>query len=193
MLNTIKENLAKIWATINPNLKFNILHSQSEKESQTKLALATISVISAVLFVFIIWATLSDIEEVAPSPGVIMPVGQNYVIQHLEGGTVVDILVDNGEKVKAGQKLITLNPTLASADHTRLKNEVIALNLDIIRLSAFRDNVKIDKEFILQKFEEHKIDPKVVRNFEDYYTSTLSLLEQQNLARKTNLKFYRIN
>lgn len=85
------------------------------------------------------WASLAPIAGAAVAPGVVAAAGQNLSIQHLEGGIVMAIAVAEGERVTAGQPLIELDPTLATAQRDRLKNQLIGLEARAARLSAERD------------------------------------------------------
>jgi len=72
------------------------------------------------LFVLaILWAVLGKIDVVAVSSGKTVPNGNVKLIQPIEIGAVRAIHVKNGQFVKAGQLMIELDPTLASADEAQ--------------------------------------------------------------------------
>jgi hemolysin D len=71
--------------------------------------------VGAVLLVVLI-ATLGQLDIVAIAPGQLIPNANIKVIQPAVTGVVRQILVQNGDRVKAGQLLIELDPTLAIAD-----------------------------------------------------------------------------
>ena len=85
------------------------------------------------------WGAFAPIAGAAVAPGVVAAAGQNLSIQHLEGGIVKAIDVVEGQRVKAGQPLIVLDPTVASSQRDRLNNQIIALEARASRLSAERD------------------------------------------------------
>ena len=85
------------------------------------------------------WGALAPISGAAVAPGVVAAAGQNLSIQHLEGGIVRKIDVLEGAHVKAGQPLIDLDPTVASAQRDRLNNQIIGLEARAARLSSERD------------------------------------------------------
>ena len=60
-------------------------------------------------------------------------------IQHLQGGTVKQILVSEGQSVKAGQTLMLLDDVLAKANLSVLQGQVDALTAEEARLNAERD------------------------------------------------------
>jgi hemolysin D len=62
------------------------------------------------------WSFFGKVDVVAVASGKVIPSGSVKVIQAMEIGTVRVIHVKNGERVKAGQLLIELDPTIAGAD-----------------------------------------------------------------------------
>src|SRR5438034_9260166 len=58
------------------------------------------------------WTCLGKIDIVASAPGKIIPTGRTKVIQPFETGVVRAIHVRDGQRVKAGDILIDLDPTI---------------------------------------------------------------------------------
>lgn len=65
--------------------------------------------------VFGIWAALAPLQSAALAPGVVSVKGSRKNIEHLEGGIVEEIRVKDGDIVEAGQVVIRLDDTQASA------------------------------------------------------------------------------
>ncbi len=65
--------------------------------------------------VFGAWAALAPLQSAALAPGVVSVKGSRKNIEHLEGGIVEEIRVKDGDIVEAGQVLIRLDDTQASA------------------------------------------------------------------------------
>jgi len=82
------------------------------------------------------WSIVGRIDIVAVADGKVVPQGRTKVVQPLEIGVVRTIYVVDGDKVTAGQRLIDLDPTEASADHDRLDHERQARALDVARLNS---------------------------------------------------------
>jgi HlyD family secretion protein/epimerase transport system membrane fusion protein len=86
-----------------------------------------------------VWACIAPIDSAAVAPGVVMVESNRRVIQHLEGGIVRDILVDEGSKVKAGDVLVRLEDIRAKAQSSILQSDLDS-NLAVeARLVAERD------------------------------------------------------
>ena len=72
------------------------------------------------LFVLaLIWAILGKVDVVAVASGKTVPGGNIKLVQPIEIGAVRAIHVKNGQFVRAGDLLIELDPTLASADRAQ--------------------------------------------------------------------------
>lgn len=76
------------------------------------------------------WACLSRIEIVATAAGRLVPVGAVKLVQPLETSVVKAIHVAEGDHVTAGQVLIDLDPTEASADLEATRTERMQALLD---------------------------------------------------------------
>ncbi|OKH51833.1 hemolysin D [Calothrix sp. HK-06] len=63
----------------------------------------------------VIWANIAKIEEAVSASGKLEPSGATKDVQAPVGGVVKDIFVEDGEQVKAGDKLIVLDNTTAKA------------------------------------------------------------------------------
>lgn len=97
------------------------------------------SVGAAIILLFcaaLVWAACGTIDIVASASGKILPGGRVKVIQPFETGVVRSIRVQDGQKVKAGDVLIELDPTANEAERDHLRNDLLAEQLNIARLHA---------------------------------------------------------
>ena len=72
-------------------------------------------VIALFLGGFGVWAAFAPLQSAAIAPGVVSVSGKRKKVQHLEGGIVSNILVEEGDTVTAGQTLVVLDDTQADA------------------------------------------------------------------------------
>lgn len=93
--------------------------------------------IIALMVVLIAWASWAEIDIIATAQGKIVPSGKVKIIQPLETGVVTTIYVEEGQHVKAGDKLIALDNTSSQADADRLKSEWQGYIEDLARQNAF--------------------------------------------------------
>ncbi len=84
------------------------------------------------------WAFLGKVDVIAVAPGRLLPSGKTKTIQPLDPGVVKTIAVQDGDRVRAGQLLIALDPTAVGADRDRLSRDLIQARLDVARLSALK-------------------------------------------------------
>ena len=97
------------------------------------------SIGAAIILLFcvaLVWAWWGTIDIVASATGKIMPGGRVKVIQPFETGLVRSIQVQDGQKVKAGDILVELDPTANEAERDHLRNDLLAEQLNIARLRA---------------------------------------------------------
>ena len=76
----------------------------------------TAGLICTLLTAAVVWSCFARIDEVAVASGKVVPLGQVKVVQPLEAATIRAILVDDGDRVRAGDLLVDLDPTEAEAD-----------------------------------------------------------------------------
>lgn len=94
----------------------------------------------AMLTAFVIWAGVSRIDEVAIALGEVVPSGYVQSIQHLEGGIVRKIMVEDGQLVEKGQSLVQMDDTAARADLGQMQARRKSLALQAARLRQFVDS-----------------------------------------------------
>jgi membrane fusion protein, adhesin transport system len=119
--------------------------ASSTKDIESELKRSThlfLMILIALCLVFFLWACLGHLDVASTASGEVFPSSQMKTIQHLEGGIVQEILVKEGEKVHAGQALVTLESTASGADVQQLHVQIAALNIDIVRLKAELDDFK---------------------------------------------------
>jgi membrane fusion protein, adhesin transport system len=105
-------------------------------EGRARLARRAVSVVTLLIVGFLVWAIVAPIEEVAIAPGQLVPAGSVSQINHLEGGIVKQVLVEQNDRVERGQKMLLLEPQIAGADLGQLESKAASLNMERIRLSA---------------------------------------------------------
>lgn len=82
------------------------------------------------------WATLAPLAAAVIAQGSFVATGQNKIVQHLEGGIISDILVQEGDHVTEGQIMLTLDQTLALATNRELALRRVRLEATQARLVA---------------------------------------------------------
>lgn len=86
---------------------------------------------------FFIWASITQLTEVTLAPGEIVPSGQIKVVQHLNGGTIAEILIEERMLVKEGDILIKLDDARALSDLRQIEGRLASLKLRAERQESF--------------------------------------------------------
>jgi HlyD family type I secretion membrane fusion protein len=110
--------------------------------------------------VFGLWAAFAPLDSAAVSNGVVVVDTNRKVIQHLEGGIVDEILVRDGDVVKAGQPLVRLSETAARARTDLLRAQYYASKASEARLIAERDKketIEFSDDLLKLKDENHLV------------------------------------
>ena len=97
--------------------------------------------IVAFIGIAFLWAVFGQVDEVAVAPGKLIPTGYVKTLQAEDKGIVKAIHVREGDRVKAGQVLIDLDPTVSGADFDRIRKEVAYYTLSVERLIAERERL----------------------------------------------------
>lgn len=86
--------------------------------------------------VAILWAVIGKLDVVVTAPGRIIPADRVKIIQPTELGVVRAIHVADGQRVRAGQLLVELDPTAAGADDAQARTGLMAAQIDRARSRA---------------------------------------------------------
>jgi HlyD family secretion protein len=96
----------------------------------------TVAFMAVFLVSLVLLAVFTQLDRVVASAGMIVTTEATIVVQALDPSIIKSINVHEGQRVKAGEVLGTLDPTFATADVTALKMQVASLNAQIARCEA---------------------------------------------------------
>lgn len=89
------------------------------------------------ILAFFTWACITSINEVARAPGEVAPQGMTQVVQHLEGGLVMEIIAHEGQVIEKDQVVMILDGAGVQQDQDRARSEKIFLGMQRERLKSF--------------------------------------------------------
>ncbi|MBU1310406.1 MAG: HlyD family type I secretion periplasmic adaptor subunit [Gammaproteobacteria bacterium] len=98
--------------------------------------------IMALLVLAIAWACWGQIDITASAQGKLVPGAKVKTIQPLNAGVVQHIHVREGQKVQAGDVLLTLDGTIAEADLQRLTLQLNSVKQDIARTELLQQRLQ---------------------------------------------------
>lgn len=126
---------------------------------------------------FLLWASLAPLDKGVPLSGTVIVQTNKKAIQHPTGGTVEEILVEEGDIVKAGDVLVRLNNVQAKANADTTRVQYFTARAAEARLLSERDGKRlINFPDELQKIED---DPRI--------SSYISMQKQLFLSRQSAL------
>jgi adhesin transport system membrane fusion protein len=95
---------------------------------------------AAAFFLFLLWASLAQVDEVTRGQGKVIPSSKLQVITAVEPATVKEILVKSGQEVKKGQLLARLD----SPESRQVQAETESLQARVSRLTAEGTGRQVD-------------------------------------------------
>ena len=93
-------------------------------------------VVGVLFVVLLLWAVLGQVDIVASAEGKLIPKTFTKIVQPAEAGIVREILVTDGQEVQAGQVLLRMDATTATADLATLRSDSTAKALSLRRIEA---------------------------------------------------------
>jgi len=125
------------------------------------------------LFLLILWAAFGKLDIVATAEGKLIPQTYLKIVQPFEQGLISEILVAEGQQVKAGQILMRLDTTMSDADGKAINADYMVKQITLRRIDAeLKDQ---------EKFTRDPNEP------EDLYTKSLAQFRANRAAYQTAL------
>lgn len=90
----------------------------------------------ALFLILLTWAIFGKLDIIASAEGRLVPQSYVKIVQPADAGIVQEILVKEGESVKAGQILMRMDTKLAKADEQTLTTELALKSLQLRRIDA---------------------------------------------------------
>jgi adhesin transport system membrane fusion protein len=90
---------------------------------------------------FVLWANIAKVEEVARGTGQVIPASETSLIQSLEGGIIDKFFVSAGDIVNVNDPLIQIRNIQAQAEYRANYQKYLRLWATVIRLEAQAKNV----------------------------------------------------
>ena len=113
------------------------------------------------------WAATAELASAVIASGKVVVASNVKQVQHPDGGIVGEIMVRDGEAVKAGDLLLRLDETLVAANRALLDGQIIAMETRLARLQAERDDA--DAITPSPELKDRSDDPLVKQALESEY------------------------
>ena len=107
-----------------------------EEKPDNRYLRLSLYALGAAALIFFPWAALTPITQVVHASGEVIPEGEVTVVQHLEGGIVSRVGVQDGEAVREGEVMLELRPTLVESEYRAVEQQLRNLLLQQKQLQA---------------------------------------------------------
>lgn len=140
-----------------------LLDNDFPEQTSSRKSLWRFRSMALCLSVLVGWAAIANINQVTRAQAHIIAEDRTQLVQSPDGGVVTEIHVKEGDVVKAGQILVTLQKERAAAAVSDTSAKVAALRITLARLHAevYGTSLKFDPD--LQSYTEY------IRNQTDLY------------------------
>lgn len=134
------------------------------------------------------WAFRAPLAAAVMAPGSFVATGRNKIVQHLEGGIIREILVDEGEEVTEGQVLIQLDRTAAIANRRELELRRARLEAISARLRAeYADAETLVFDGFLQEHEDEPSFAAIMAEQQAAFRAARARLDGEVIMLQSNI------
>ena len=135
------------------------------------------------------WAMTAPLAAAVIAQGSFVATGQNKIVQHLEGGIIKELLVDEGDHVQLNQPLVLLDETAAQANERQLFLRQARLEAITARLTAEAGNKdKIDYPDVLAKSLGDPDVGAIIDSQEQHFQGSKSRLDSEIALLNQNIE-----
>lgn len=198
---TEKEQNSSIIASSNKSGKKQTHYSKTDLEFMNSLSSALLAgnasrlnillyIILLIIAAAITWAYFAELDERTRGTGRTIPSRQIQVVQNLEGGIVEEIHVFQGQTVKRGEILVTIDDTGIGSSFAESASKIKELKIRASRLSA-EAGITEEMEHV-EGIDDN--DPLILNEKRLYkarnrqHQTKLTVLEQQLQQKKIDLQ-----
>lgn len=169
------DNKAAVTEVISHDVEPLTVHTDAGSYSK----MGWIVVLAGVLG-FVLWASLAPLDKGVPLSGTVAKESNRQAVQHQLGGTIDQILVKDGDVVKAGQVLVRMNAVSTRAGTEMTRGQLISARATEARLEAERDSK--GSVALPSDLSAYKDDPRVIENMSvqnQLFTSRRAALQSE--------------
>jgi adhesin transport system membrane fusion protein len=158
------ETMARFIDRISPSISPQLAQQNGLHDLESPLrARWVLRVIVLGLLVLFVWAAIGKIDQVTRAQAVLIAADRTQLVQSPDGGVLTELHVKEGQIVKAGQLLATLQKQRAEAAVSDTRSKVAALRITLARLHAEVYGKALQFESDLLQYTEY------IRNQTDLY------------------------
>lgn len=107
-----------------------------QREPPSPLPRLVLAVLGALFAVLAVWSIIGRLDIIAVAPGRLVPSTYVKVVQPVDAGVIKELLVREGDAVKAGQVMVRMDPSISDADGRQLQSQLQLAGLALRRIDA---------------------------------------------------------
>ena len=132
------------------------------------------------------WAATAPLASAIIAQGSFVATGNNKIVQHLEGGIIKEMRVGEGDTVKEGDILLTLDPTASRSNERMLQLRRLRLEAVVARLRAEAQGLREFRipEIVMKEASDPDINAIIQSQNVVFHSKQIKLEEQLNLIEK---------
>ncbi|MBB3183213.1 adhesin transport system membrane fusion protein [Halomonas fontilapidosi] len=147
-------------------------------------------VVVLAVIALLVWATVAPIDEVTRGTGRVIPSSQLQRVQSFDGGVVQEILVEEGERVEAGELLMRIDPTrfLANFRENRATAQSLQARAERLRALATGSSFTPSDELVDKAPEIVDQERELYQNALEKLAEEKSILQERLSQRRAELE-----
>ena len=155
------------------DLEFIYTSYSNSNESPSSVSRVIFLLISGIFLIFLLWAAIAEIDELARGNGKVIPTDKIQTVQSLDGGIISEIFIKEGDIVKFDDPLMKIDTTRFQATLEESKQEYLSL-------LALKARLEIESQIDVEKdLPNLEFDEKVLKDVSRYDLNEKLLLENR--------------
>ena len=126
--------------------EFKPLLIEIEDKPLNPLGRIILYLVLAIMIFATAWLILAKVDVVVSAQGKVIPSGEIKILKPLESGVVSKIFVKESDRVKKGDILIQIDPTVTDASLSSKQDDLAVIDSDIVLLEALINESNFSKD-----------------------------------------------
>lgn len=136
--------------------EFKPLLVELEDRPQNPLGKSILYIVLFIIVFSVAWLIFAKVDIVVSANGKVVPDGEIKILKPLESGVIHKILVKEGDKIKANEPLILVDPSVSKVNLQSKKENLISLEDSVKRLNALCTQSKLEDNISTIEYNLYK-------------------------------------